>query len=823
MKPITNPITVPERKTRNYKNRIFIQLVLLVSVPLLVVGVLAWRSYAAAQRSRNDLLLESMQQNVTTQLENTAIGIRNYYLDAAKGDTFSWLLNASAVPYSQYSSLNAAQKLLQGSSYMDQYIKSYEFLNLRECWVLNNYGLYPYTDARNYDEIAAFVAEQSANALSVYWLHRPDAATAGTLRPSRTVDLSGELLVLKLSTSTYGVKCMLLVHLNTEYFTQLLQSWAGDAYELSIFDRENNLIATTDAAFSQAYLDAGMAAGTGVTGLRAENAAGKPVQYSIVSQEMSANGFVYLAGYDVAAASAGQNLALVISMIVAAATVLILAICRWSSAFLYRPVRDLMGSVQTIFGAKDGSQDEFSYLALGVNQLAQSKDNLQELVGLQQSQLQELFMTHLVRSEVTAEAITHTLAEFNIRPCACYRMASMLCSPPGGETEQRPTGPEREALALTIVQQMPAALKQRMFICPAALGRRVLFAVGGAEDAALTQALNALCKDIHRYVGATFGCTALIGVSEPFHTLSHMRTAYHESTEALRSRTFMQGHEGDSIAYYTQPLGSDFMKNAYDVLLERELCAAVNGCDTNETDRLLQCFIDRLSNKKISGHERSFYLYRIVNAILSVGSNAGLSMNDIFSDQRENSFEMLSQIYAADTLHSFLLNDVALPVIQLLNEHRQADSPDLVNQVMQLIKETHGDITLTECAEKLNYHPSYIWKVLKSDRNATFTDYVNREKLEMAKQMLITTPMTVAAISDTLHYANVQNFIRFFNKELGMTPGKYRKEYRIEKGENPEGPEKAPNATNPAPPEAPQNSAPPAGNQNGGTPEGGGR
>ena len=120
--------------------------------------------------------------------------------------------------------------------------------------------------------------------------------------------------------------------------------------------------------------------------------------------------------------------------------------------------------------------------------------------------------------------------------------------------------------------------------------------------------------------------------------------------------------------------------------------------------------------------------------------------------------------------------------MDLLTSFRRDTSSELVKNVIALIKQTGGDLTLNECAEQLNYHPSYIWKVLKAERDTNFTDLVNTQKLEMAKEMLLTTDMTVAQVAETLHYSNVQNFIRFFSREVGMPPGKYKKEHQPSAG-----------------------------------------
>ena len=141
----------------------------------------------------------------------------------------------------------------------------------------------------------------------------------------------------------------------------------------------------------------------------------------------------------------------------------------------------------------------------------------------------------------------------------------------------------------------------------------------------------------------------------------------------------------------------------------------------------------------------------------------------------------IGKIYTADQMQNFLMDEVAVPVMDLLTEFRQSSSSELVKNVLALIKQTRGDITLNECADRLNYNPSYIWKVLRTEKDTSFSDLANNEKLEMAKELLLTSDMTVVQIAETLNYSNVQNFIRFFSKKVGMTPGKYRKDYQNEK------------------------------------------
>ena len=196
---------------------------------------------------------------------------------------------------------------------------------------------------------------------------------------------------------------------------------------------------------------------------------------------------------------------------------------------------------------------------------------------------------------------------------------------------------------------------------------------------------------------------------------------------------------------------------------------------------LLERFTAKMLEKNIRGYERQFYIQRLMAAMLAVAENAGLSVNQVLADRQANLFETISKIYTADQMQNFLMDEVAVPVMDLLTEFRQSSSSELVKNVLALIKQTRGDITLNECADRLNYNPSYIWKVLRTEKDTSFSDLANNEKLEMAKELLLTSDMTVVQIAETLNYSNVQNFIRFFSKKVGMTPGKYRKDYQNEK------------------------------------------
>lgn len=746
-----------EKGNSRYRHWLFSRLLLLLGGPLFIVGVLSWYSYDNNQQTRNELLLRSTQQQVEKQIESVFTSLRDYYLNVFKSEEFNWLTYTPAVPYNQPSNIQTAQEMLRGGSYLTRYVSNYVFINVYEGWVLDRYGMFPYGEAVNLEELDAFVQQQTENPLTFYWLNRLDVESSGS-HGNKAVDLSGELLVIKLSSAAHGIKSLLIVQLDPYELQALLDAWQPMGYQVTLLDREKQLVAATDWELASAQLEQGLP--TRPTRIRYNMQ-----QYLATARPISANGFYYEVASDPGGVDA-PALALH-AAVFAGSAVVVLLLCLLGTAIFYSPIRALLANVSAIFGAREHEQDEFSYLESGVQRLGQHCTSLQMMVEQQQEQLKSLFGLHLLRGELSTEKIKKTLEDLGLPHYQGYRLIACSCL----RTDVEAVDAEREALLMTVKAALDPALEESCYLPPLISDGLLIFLVGDNDQDALDIKAAELCGEL-RQPEEQLSYRAAVGVSTVVDELAKLHTAYNEAREALQTST---GKRDGQPVYYL-PVGGEVVRQPYDIVLERELTTAVNNCDSRECDRLLQRFLQQMEEQQITGRERTFWLYRIVVAILRVASDAGISTNLLLAGRKEDPFERLGRLYGTAELYDYLMEEVAVPVILLLSQRRQQTQPDLVQQIITLIKQTRGDITLSECADQLGYHPSYIWKVLKNQCNATFTDFVSREKLELAKELLVESDATVAEISDRLHYSNVQNFIRFFGREVGMTPGKYRKQ-----------------------------------------------
>lgn len=110
-------------------------------------------------------------------------------------------------------------------------------------------------------------------------------------------------------------------------------------------------------------------------------------------------------------------------------------------------------------------------------------------------------------------------------------------------------------------------------------------------------------------------------------------------------------------------------------------------------------------------------------------------------------------------------------------QHRYSARTDAAIHYVQI--HLHEKITLQTASDAVGFSPCHLSRVFKAETGMSFVDYVQRERIEAAKQMLAYSDDTLAAISQYLNFSSQSYFIRIFRKYEKMTPGEYRREHQV--------------------------------------------
>lgn len=111
-----------------------------------------------------------------------------------------------------------------------------------------------------------------------------------------------------------------------------------------------------------------------------------------------------------------------------------------------------------------------------------------------------------------------------------------------------------------------------------------------------------------------------------------------------------------------------------------------------------------------------------------------------------------------------------------LSEQRLIQLANKIHTSMQQEKLYRDpDLSLRKVAKKINELPNYVSQALNRQIGESFFDYVNRWRIEEAKQKLSVHSDTVLAIAEATGFNSRSSFYNAFKKYTGQTPSAYRK------------------------------------------------
>jgi AraC-like DNA-binding protein len=146
-------------------------------------------------------------------------------------------------------------------------------------------------------------------------------------------------------------------------------------------------------------------------------------------------------------------------------------------------------------------------------------------------------------------------------------------------------------------------------------------------------------------------------------------------------------------------------------------------------------------------------------------------------------FEQLISHWQCDKLsshfrvHSILLEIIAVFIERSDHIHFKMDTSPSFNKmdiILTYIEEhLDGNLAVEDLALIANFHPNYFISVFKQFTGYSPIQYMNRRRIEKAKELLVISDLTVSNISESLGM-EISYFSRLFKELTGFSPTSYR-------------------------------------------------
>ena len=224
-------------------------------------------------------------------------------------------------------------------------------------------------------------------------------------------------------------------------------------------------------------------------------------------------------------------------------------------------------------------------------------------------------------------------------------------------------------------------------------------------------------------------------------------------------------------------LSADNTSRSYPIESERRLQEHIRSGDKDAAQELLNDLLLHIYNRAESDQNQIKARIRELLVLMSRAAiDGGADVDEIFSlctryEQEVDTFTNIESLnrWIGSILHQFIsfvfdLNDI---------KHQ-----NVIFKTTAYIKEHLTDkLTLDQAAEQVYLSKSYFCRIIKDELGCTFTEYVNRLRIERSKTLLRSTGMPIAEIACAVGFDDQSYFTRIFKKQTGIAPGKYREQH----------------------------------------------
>ncbi|MFS0724401.1 helix-turn-helix domain-containing protein [Paenibacillus sp. 1P07SE] len=448
---------------------------------------------------------------------------------------------------------------------------------------------------------------------------------------------------------------------------------------------------------------------------------------------------------------------------------------------LYSPLNRL---VQTIGGLpfdRGGEpKSEVQVIEEHIKQLFRSNSRLEHEVRNHAQQISSLFLYRWLSSTLRPQEIEEKLDYFGFAEQAGrWSTMTVLAIQVDTLDNTRYAAKDIELLLFAIMNIAEEVISKENRL-PAVIIDRSLVLLVGFEAADLPQAEEAadgLAGRVKELVAQYLQLSVSIGMGLPFQDIRLASRAYSEALEALKHRIRLG--KGVIIPYSSVNSGKPSLVYEYPDRTEHELMDAIRTANEAEALQQLGIWMEEAKQGIRHPEEYQISLVRLLNRLLIVGQEAGVSFSQT-GVHKASVYEEVLSLHVSEEIEDWFREGMITPLVKIFAERSDSQDRKLSEKIIDLIKHHYdAEFTLEDCAARLHYNASYLSSVFKKETGSTFSEYLALYRLQMAKQWLTETEMTVKEIADRLRYNNSHNFIRSFRKQEGMTPGQYRSSFSL--------------------------------------------
>ncbi len=231
--------------------------------------------------------------------------------------------------------------------------------------------------------------------------------------------------------------------------------------------------------------------------------------------------------------------------------------------------------------------------------------------------------------------------------------------------------------------------------------------------------------------------------------------------DILHYRIYLSGQE---LARFPRHLMQNFIKSLED----------------GDTEALITQFYELpmeqlYVNLSDPNKKREYALIHAIVLMCHISIDIGVSYEDAF-DLYTLYMQKTSEIKTASEYKTLHLEAIKSYADLIRKTKRGSNESIYLKKCKQyVIDHLCTKISLTDAAEYVDISPSYLSALFSQNEKMTFSEYVNRTRIDASKDLLEKTDYSICEIAFYFNFSSQSHYCYLFHRFVGITPTKYRK------------------------------------------------
>ena len=264
--------------------------------------------------------------------------------------------------------------------------------------------------------------------------------------------------------------------------------------------------------------------------------------------------------------------------------------------------------------------------------------------------------------------------------------------------------------------------------------------------------------------------SACFSVSKVCHDISEISKAYREADLMLKDK-FYKGKNSIFIEDTTKNNKDGFL--CLDIRDEKNLTSALRELDSEKVKQHIDGIFERIQKNRLGSKSTQMICAELINIVNKVTKETGLEISQIYTNE-EIPYNMMQKYETVMDIKEWIMG-LYEKLISILGKMKIGDKYcEITKKVIEYVnKNFKKDISLSEIAEFSGVTNSYISRVFKEDCGIGFVEYLNRIRVENAKNLIENGEFRFKEIVAKVGFNNYNYFFRVFKEVVGMTPLEY--------------------------------------------------